>query len=219
MHINATEKTGRIIFSDQVKAIMIALVIATHTILVGTLFTTDLKQIIEAAPAYEAISFWFGWICNTFYMNILFLISGYLLPSSVQKRGVAHFTTHRLLRLGAPLIIAIFILNNITPIAGIFIPNSTVFGIAFNELPLNRIGPQWFLLVLILLNSTYCLWITIRKSKFIVDNIKPLPGIKSWLMSAIILGTLELIMGCFSGFWSDLKNSNFDGLGYQGMHL
>ena len=64
MHINATEKTGRIIFLDQVKAIMIALVIATHTILVGTLFTTDLKQIIEAAPAYEAISFWFGWICG-----------------------------------------------------------------------------------------------------------------------------------------------------------
>ena len=57
MHTNATEKTGRIIFSDQVKAIMIALVIATPTILVGTLFTTDLKQIIEAAPAYEAISF------------------------------------------------------------------------------------------------------------------------------------------------------------------
>jgi flagellar biosynthesis protein FlhB len=81
MHINATEKTGRIIFSDQVKAIMIALVIATPTILVGTLFTTDLKQIIEAAPAHEAISFWFGWICNTIYMNILFLISGYLLPS------------------------------------------------------------------------------------------------------------------------------------------
>ncbi len=57
MHINATEKTGRIIFLDQVKAIMLALVIATHTILVGKLFTTDLKQIIKAAPAYEAISF------------------------------------------------------------------------------------------------------------------------------------------------------------------
>ena len=211
--------TGRLDFLDKIKAVMIAMVIATHTILVGTLFTTDIKNTIELAPTYEAVSFWFGWICNTFYMNILFLISGYLLPSSVQKRGVAHFTTHRLLRLGVPLIVAIFILNNITPIAGIFIPNSTVFGIAFNELPLNRIGPQWFLLVLILLNSIYCLWITIRKSKFIVDNIKPLPGIKSWLMSAIILGTLELIMGCFSGFWSDLKASNFDGLGYQGMHL
>ena len=134
---------------------MIALVIATHTILAGTLFTTDLKQIIEAATTYEAASFWPGWICNTFYVNILFLISGYLLPSSVQKRGVANFTTHRLLRLGAPLIVAIFILNNIAPIAGTFIPSSTAFGIKFNQLPLNRIGPQWFLLVLILLNSIY----------------------------------------------------------------
>ena len=141
MHTNTTDKAGKIIFLDQVKAIVIALAIATHTIFVGTLFTTDLKQIIEAAPAYEAISFWFGWIWNSFYMNMLFLISGYLLLSSVRKRGGAHFTTHRLLRLGAPLIVAISILNNITPIARIFIPNSTVFGIEFNELPLNRIGP------------------------------------------------------------------------------
>ena len=107
---------------------MIALVIATHTILVGTLFSTDLKQIIESAPNYEAISFWFGWICNTFYMNILFLISGYLVPSSVHKRGVANYARQRLLRLGIPLIIATFLLNNITPLAGLLIPNSNVFG-------------------------------------------------------------------------------------------
>ena len=88
MHVGAINKTGRLASLDQIKAIMIALVIATHTILVGTLFSTDLKQIIESAPNYEAISFWFGWICNTFYMNILFLISGYLVPYSVNKRGV-----------------------------------------------------------------------------------------------------------------------------------
>ena len=211
--------TRRIIFLDQTKAIMIALVIATHTILVGTLFTTDLKQIIEAAPSYEAISFWFGWICNTFYMNILFLISGYLLPSSVHKRGVTHFAKHRLLRLGVPLMIAIFILNNITPIAGLIIPSSTVYGKDLNELPLNRIGPQWFLLVLIIFNSIYCLWVSIRKNKFSVDNTKPLPSARAWLISAIVLGMLELIMSYFSGFWVDLKDSNFDGLGYQGIHL
>ncbi len=219
MHNPITNEASRIFFLDQIKAIMIALVIATHTILVGTLFTSDLKQLIEAAPAYEAVSFWFGWICNTFYMNTLFLISGYLLPSSVQKRGVAHFAKHRLLRLGIPLIIAIFILNNITPIAGLFIPNSTVFGKELNELPLNRIGPQWFLLILILLNIIYCLWTFIRQRQISVDNTKPLPGTRSWLISAIVLGILELIMGHFSGFWVDLKDSNLDGLGYQGMHL
>ena len=75
MNSGAISKKDRLVFLDQIKAIMIALVIATHTILVGTLFSNDLKQIIESAPNYEAISFWFGWICNTFYMNILFLIS------------------------------------------------------------------------------------------------------------------------------------------------
>ena len=78
--------TRRIIFLDQIKAIMIALVIATHTVLVGTLFTTDLKQTIEAAPAYEAISFWFGWISIPFVIfssSIVALIS--VLPSLINK--------------------------------------------------------------------------------------------------------------------------------------
>ena len=198
---------------------MIALVIATHTILVGTLFSTDLKRIIESAPNYEAISFWFGWICNTFYMNILFLISGYLVPSSVHKRGVMNYAKQRLVRLGIPLIIATFLINNITPLAGLLIPNSTVFGQGINDLPLNRIGPQWFILVLIILNTIYCFWVFIRKSQFTTDNSKSVPGWRSWLISAAILGTLEVLMGHFSGFWADLKDSNLDGLGYQGMHL
>ena len=219
MKSGAISKTNRLIFLDQIKPIMIGLVIASHTILVGTLFTTGLKQIIELAPTYEAISFWFGWICNTFYMNILFLISGYLVPSSVHRRGIEHFIKHRLLRLGLPLIISIFLLNNITPLAGLFIPNSVVFGQDLEKLPLNRIGPQWFLLVLILFNAIYCLWAFARKKPFLVDNTKPVPGWQSWLISALFLGALELIMGNFSGFWLNLKDSNFDGLGYQGMHF
>ncbi|MDB4625528.1 acyltransferase, partial [Synechococcus sp. AH-551-E19] len=207
------------VFLDQIKAVMIALVIATHTILVGTLFSTDLKQIIESAPNYEAISFWFGWICNTFYMNILFLISGYLVPSSVHKRGVANYARQRLLRLAIPLIIATFLLNNIAPLAGLLIPNSNVFGQSFQDLPLNRIGPQWFILVLIILNAIYCFWAFIRKKQFTIDNSKSVPGWRSWLISAAILGTLEVIMGYFSGYWAGLKDSSLDGLGYQGMHL
>ena len=214
-----TKAPERLIFLDQIKAIMIALVIASHTIFVGVLFTTDTRQMIVSSPIYEAASNWFGWICNTFYMNILFLISGYLLPNSVHKRGVGYFAKHRLLRLGIPLIIAILILNNITPLAGLAIPNSTVFAQEINTLPLNRIGPQWFLVILILLNTMYCCWAFIRKSRFSVENTQPLPGWRSWLMSAAILGILEIVMGHFTGFWSNLKNSHLDGLGYQGMHL
>ena len=167
MQRGAISNTGRLYFLDQIKAVMIAMVIATHTILVGTLFTTDIKNTIELAPTYEAVSFWFGWICNTFYMNILFLISGYLVPNSVHKRGIEHYVKHRLLRLGIPLTIAILLLNNITPLAGLLIPSSTVFGQGINKLPLNRIGPQWFLLVLILFNVIYCCWAFARKLSLI----------------------------------------------------
>ena len=161
-----TKAQERLIFLDQVKAIMIAIVIASHTIFVGILFTTDTRQMIASSPIYEAASNWFGWICNTFYMNILFLISGYLLPNSVHKRGVGYFAKHRLLRLEIPLIITILILNNITPLAVLAIPNSTVFAQEINTLPLNRIGPQWFLVILILLNAMYCCWTFIRKADF-----------------------------------------------------
>ena len=152
-------------------------------------------------------------------MNILFLISGYLVPNSVHKRGVEHYVKHRLLRLGIPLIIAILLLNNITPLAGLLIPNSVVFGQEIGRLPLNRIGPQWFLLVLILFNLIYCCWAFVRKNTFLVDNTKPIPSWRSWLISAATLGALELVMGHFSGFWTELKDSNFDGIGYQGIHL
>ena len=142
---------------------MIALVIATHTILVGTLFSTDLKQIIESAPNYEAISFWFGWICNTFYMNILFLISGYLVPNSVHKRGVVNLRQTPITPTWNSSNNCNFLLNNITPLAGLLIPNSTVFGQEISNLPLNRIGPQWFILVLIIFNVIYCCWAFIRR--------------------------------------------------------
>jgi len=44
------------------------------------------------------------------------------------------------------------------------------------------------------------------KSRFSVKNTQQLPGWRSWLMSAVIIGTLEIILGHFTGFWSNLKN-------------
>lgn len=217
--MKATSQPQRALFLDQIKAIMIALVIATHTVLLGGLASRGIGQIIQAAPLFESINLWFTWVCNTFYMNILFLISGYLLPPSISKSGLSRFICKRFIRLGVPLIIAIFLINNILPIGGLLVPDSPAFGQRLEELPLNRIGPQWFLLVLISFNAIYCIWIWLRKSHFSIDDKKPVPGWKSWLMSAAILGLLESGMSHYSEFWLALKDTNLDGLGYQGMHL
>ena len=217
--LTQSQKQHRTIFLDQIKAIMIALVIASHTILLANLSSTGVGQLIKDAPLFAAVNLWFVWVTNTFFMNILFLISGYLLPASIQKKGLKHFVRQRLTRLGIPLILSIFLINNILPLGGLFIPDSTTFGQPIASLPLNRVGPQWFLLVLLFFNAMYCLWVWHRKTRFSTNKLKPTPSWKGWLISAAILGLLELGMSHFSSFWINLKETNLDGLGYQGMHV
>ena len=209
----------RSLFLDQIKAIMIALVIASHTALLASLSSDGVGQLIKGAPLFEGMNLWFVWVCNTFFMNILFLISGYLLPQSIQKQGLKQFIKNRLIRLGIPLILSIILINNILPIGGLIVPDSPAFGESIINLPLNRIGPQWFLVVLILFNALYCIWVGLRKTKFSVHQTTPVPGWRSWLISAVILGLAEMEMSHFSNVWINLKETNLDGLGYQGMHL
>ena len=209
----------RRLFLDQIKAIMVALVIASHTILLANLSSNGVGQLIKDTPALEGANLWFVWVCNTFFMNILFLISGYLLPQSFQKQGLKHFARNRLIRLGIPLILSIFLINNILPIGGLFAPDSPAFGQQIANLPLNRIGPQWFLLVLIFFNAMYCLWASLYKTKFSIKQNICVPNWRSWLISAVILGIVEMGMSHFSSFWINMKETILDGLGYQGMHL
>ena len=209
----------RRLFLDQIKAIMITLVIASHTVLLASLSSKGVGQLIKDAPLFEGFNLWFVWVCNTFFMNILFLISGYLLPQSIQKQGLSTFVRNRLIRLGIPLIFSIILINNILPIGGLLVPDSPAFDLGFTSLPLNRIGPQWFLLVLIFFNVMYCLWAWLRNTKFSINQKTPVPGWRSWLISAVILGIIEMGMSHFSNVWINLKETNLDGLGYQGMHL
>ena len=217
--LTQSQKQHRTLFLDQIKAIMIALVIASHTVLLAGLSSAGVGQLIKDAPLFAAVNLWFVWVCNTFFMNILFLISGYLLPQSIQKQGLKQFVKNRLIRLGIPLSLSIILINNILPIGGLLVPDSPAFDQVFTSLPLNRIGPQWFLLVLIIFNAMYCLWAWLRNTKFSINQNTPVPGWRSWLISAVILGIIEMGMSHFSNLWINLKETNLDGLGYQGMHL
>ena len=43
-----------------------------------------------------------------FFMGLFFLISGYFVPGSIQRKGLAHFIFDRMIRLGIPLLIVGF---------------------------------------------------------------------------------------------------------------
>ena len=63
-------------------------------------------------------------INQSWFMGAFFLISGYFTPQSFDRNGAGPFLKHRLLRLGIPLVIFIFVLNPVASIGRYFMPVS-----------------------------------------------------------------------------------------------
>lgn len=53
----------------------------------------------------------FNAICQAFFMGLFFLISGYFTPLSYDRKGAKKFIKDRVLRLGIPLVIYMFVIN------------------------------------------------------------------------------------------------------------
>ncbi|WP_231884220.1 hypothetical protein [Synechococcus sp. MIT S9504] len=73
-----TRSSKRVLFFDQIKALMIALVIAIHVLstfifsFMGVHFT--LSESLH--PVFGGIAIWLLLFCNAFFMYMLFLLSG-----------------------------------------------------------------------------------------------------------------------------------------------
>ena len=84
----------RVLFFDQIKAVMIALVVLCHVTLtffpegsfMGIGFVGRSQPNWLTGFDLALVEFF-----NTFYMCMLFLISGYFVPRSVAKKGVSTY--------------------------------------------------------------------------------------------------------------------------------
>jgi hypothetical protein len=82
-------------------------------------------------------------INQAFFMGFFFLLAGYFLPPSLERKGRPAFVRDRLLRLGVPLVVYFFLLN---PLA-FWLAGSAVWELG----P----GPMWFAEVLLLFTLVY----------------------------------------------------------------
>ena len=211
----------RVLFFDQIKALMIALVIAVH---VGTAFWVSWSGVLIADagsphPFFDGVLAWLAFTSNTFFMCMLFLLSGYFVPRSVHKKGIARYLKDRLLRIGVPFLVGMLLINNVSVVVGRLSPNSPLANLSWSELPINHVTVLWFLVVLFAFDLLYCAWVRVRWDHFVIDMSVPVPKQRSWLISACILAIIELLMLMQSDFWAALGRSPLDGLGAQGMHV
>ena len=149
------------------RAITILIVLAFHSLLayLGSLPKApyrfdEVPYRWQAFPIIDSQR-WYGFdlFCAWQYvsmMALMFFLSGLFVAPSLARKGSGAFLTGRLLRLGAPLVLVIAILTPLayypTYLATAVDPSFTAFWRNWLALPFWPVGPQWFLVLLLLMN-------------------------------------------------------------------
>lgn len=152
---------------SNLRAIVILIVLGFHSVM-GYLGSLPSEPHRFDAPPYDWQTFpiidsqrWFGFdlFCawnDVSLMSLMFFLSGLFVWPSLKRKHTAKFLTDRLLRLGLPMIPAIFVLMPLA-LYPVYLVSATDPSIAeywrqFQALPFWPCGPQWFLWQLLVLN-------------------------------------------------------------------
>jgi fucose 4-O-acetylase-like acetyltransferase len=213
----------RSLYLDQIKAVVVALVIALH---VPMAFGEGIGWLGVRIPVEESVGpffkgffAWYMYAINSFIMPMMFLISGYFVPRSVHKKGVAQYLKARLCRLGIPFLVGMLLINNSLLLLSRLSPASPFAKLPLSNLPFNTVIVLWFLVVLFAFDLLYCAWVALRGDQYAIDTSASPPRIRSWLISALVLGSLEVLLTTQTELWTNLVRSPLNGLGVQGMHI
>jgi surface polysaccharide O-acyltransferase-like enzyme len=161
----------RIAYLDNLKVLLVAAIIAGHSIVgyapatgvwkgswpyqdVQEVTLARVSQVILAIPVLPAMMF---------AMGLFFLISGLVTPGSVARKGPARFARDRLVRLGVPLAIwtlgvwpaLLFARDRVEPS---YYFNASFSGEVMHRTPPFEPGPMWFVEVLLIYSLGYAAW-------------------------------------------------------------
>jgi Acyltransferase family len=152
---------------NNLRAFVILIVLAFHSFL-AYLDSSPASQQPFSAPPYrwQAIPIidsqrWLGFdlFCafqDVYLMTFMFFLSGLFVWPSLVRKGSRRFLYDRFLRLGAPFVLAVYLLMPVAhyPIYRVTAadPSWAAFWQAWLALPIWPSGPQWFLWQLLVLN-------------------------------------------------------------------
>ncbi|MFX0138038.1 MAG: acyltransferase family protein [Candidatus Hodarchaeota archaeon] len=224
--MNTESKKPRLLYLDNIKILFALLVIFTHVRVTygGEGWWYYIATINESNPVdtFTLIFFYmtagFAGIFQASLMGLFFLMGSYFTPKSYDRKGVFAFWKERLIRLGIPLLLYVFVINpiifyllgtgGIQPwsdpttyprLQGSFIEyylsNFQSLGNFLNFLTTWTI--TWFIAVLLIFTAIYTIWRQITKINSIQQNIPkkvPLPKYIYLLLLAIGLGFLAFLV-------------------------
>lgn len=154
----SSERKNRLLYFDNLRALMVLLVLMVHTAV--TYSGIGMWYYVENTTIDLGSGIFFGSFQSfnqSYFMSVLFMIAGYFIPESFEKKGPAKFIKDRLFRLGIPLLVYIFILHSVT--VKIAYPDLNITHYFINGIKafdfVGWTGPLWFALVLLIFTLVY----------------------------------------------------------------
>jgi glucan biosynthesis protein C len=189
--------TTRLFFIDHWRAALIILVVLHHVALV---YGAGAPFYYVEPPLANPLAFLtllvFVLTNQAWFMGALFLIAGYFTPGSFDRKGAAPFFKARLVRLGIPLLVWIFILNPLASIGYWQMPvelTGITDPLTWQAYPfLLGLGVAWFLALLLVFNAGYVLWrkATANRSA----GSPPLPGYWGIMLFVLALALVSFLL-------------------------
>jgi peptidoglycan/LPS O-acetylase OafA/YrhL len=159
--------TSRLFFIDHLRAALVILVVLHH---VAAVYGASTPFYYTEPPLSDLLAFQallvFMLVNQGWFMGAFFLLAGYFTPGSYNRKGSGSFLKDRLLRLGIPLILFIYVLSPIS-FLGLWKMPAIFGGI---ETPLTwqsywqiypnfiGLGPLWFVAMLFIFSIGYAAW-------------------------------------------------------------
>ena len=158
---------------------------------------------------------------QSFFMGFFFMISGYFVPGSYDRKGGGRFLKDRLMRLGIPMVFYMVVIEPLLT----YLLSVNVHGLdssfweylktgLANYEGLNT-GPLWFVETLLIVNIFYILWRLLAKSQAASprSDSKP-PGNAFFAVFAVLIGAVTF----FVRIWLP-EGWNFEPLNLQFPHF
>jgi glucan biosynthesis protein C len=192
----ATGKTSRLFFIDHLRAALVILVILHHLALVyGGIPPFYYFEPPTDDPLAGLLALVFVLFNQAWFMGAFFLLAGYFTPGAYDRKGPGSFLKGRLLRLGIPIILFIFVLSPISSI-GYYLMPASLTGITtpltWQAYPhLLGLGPLWFVAMLLIFSFGYAAWRGLTKSR--TPSSTSESSLPSYLHIAIFILALALL--------------------------
>jgi len=192
-----TPSTHRLLYIDNLRWLMIVLVVAMHAaVTYSGLGSWYYKEPTTLRPFTALLFLIFQTHLQAFFMGLLFLIAGYFVPPSFDRKGPARFVADRAFRLGVPTLIYALLVH---PFNGYMLiaahadaarPVPSALGAyahyIFTFEFLSGTGPLWFALALLVFSIVYA-----NIAAF--TGRKPHPAVRPLPSHAAVLGLIVVM--------------------------